>query len=358
MILAPTPESIDQVAARLRAGGIAAIPTETVYGLAANALDPNACAQVFAAKERPTFDPLIVHLAGADPIQTLEESQLVNVEALNDRARAHLRKLAERFWPGPLTLVLPKTARVPDLVTSGLPSVAIRFPSHPIAQAILKACGKPLAAPSANRFGRISPTRAEHVLKELGDRVDLILDGGPCQIGLESTVLRIDPTGGLELLRPGKVSAEEISQATGQSVFQGTARLDSGPQVAPGMLASHYAPTKKLRMLSAAVADLNPSDLKAADFQSATINGQIGLLVVLGDAQKAGRRLSDLLGVPVRPYTLSPMGNLNEAAQNLFAVLREMDTQADLSVLITEPGPQGPGLAHAIRDRLTRASSG
>lgn len=355
MILAPTPENIERTAAHLREGGIAAIPTETVYGLAANALDSAACAQVFASKERPTFDPLIVHLAAqqdTSPFETLRKSGLIAWSFFSTDAIQTIEALAHRFWPGPLTLVLPKTEAVPDLVTAGLPSVAVRFPSHPVAQALLRATDRPLAAPSANRFGRISPTQAEHVFEELGDRVEWILDGGPCEVGLESTVLQVQTNGELTLLRPGKVSAEEIVLVAGRSVRAGTARLDAGPQVAPGMLASHYAPRKPLFILPLPVANLSEGHISAIQKHP----GKIGLLALSGNTARLEEELSRRLdGRPVRALSLSENGDLAKAAQNLFAVMRELDRDPELSFLVSEPAPEGSGLAHAIRDRLGRA---
>ena len=195
--------SVEHAASILRAGGLVALPTETVYGLAANALDPVAVAKIFAAKERPFFDPLIVHLA--------ELSWLPKVAS---EFPPIAQKLAKRFWPGPLTLVLPKTDAVPDLVTSGLPNVAVRIPDHELTRKVLRLADVPVAAPSANPFGRLSPTTAEHVRRQLGDRVDAILDGGPCRVGVESTILKIDGNRAT-LLRLGGAPIEEIESLIG-----------------------------------------------------------------------------------------------------------------------------------------------
>lgn len=191
-LLQPTAENLARAGEALRRGELVGMPTETVYGLAGNALDAEAVARIFAVKERPTFDPLIVHVAPElRGLDAFGEAELVDVAALDGDARTHIEALISRFWPGPLTLVLPRGARVPDLVTSGLATVAVRMPRHPVAQALIRAAQRPLAAPSANRFGRISPTSAADVQAELGDRIGLILDGGSSEVGVESTVLAI-----------------------------------------------------------------------------------------------------------------------------------------------------------------------
>lgn len=227
-------EAIARAAATLRAGGLVALPTETVYGLAANARDPRAVAKVFAAKGRPADHPLIVHLA--------------STEQVADWARAVpgcVRDLARHYWPGPLTLVLKRAPGVPDVVTGGQDTVALRLPAHPVAQALLQAFGDGLCAPSANRFGRISPTTARHVREELGDAVDLVLDGGPCSVGIESTI--VDLSGGRpRLLRPGAVPADRLAALLGERLLP--ARADT-PRT-PGNLPAHYAPRTPLQLLA------------------------------------------------------------------------------------------------------------
>ena len=229
---------VSHAAALLAAGRLVAFPTETVYGLGAHALDTAAVARVFDAKERPHFDPLIVHVA--------EPQQAVR---LTSSFPPFAQRLAEQFWPGPLTLVLPKSDVVPDLVTAGLPNVALRVPSHPVAQSLLRQSGLPIAAPSANRFGQISPTSAAHVASQLGDRIDYILEGGDCDVGLESTVLYLvtDPP---MLLRPGGVTQEELEAVIGPlDVITQTTGGDNQPQASPGLLARHYAPRTPLRLV-------------------------------------------------------------------------------------------------------------
>ena len=236
-VASPTPEAISRAVELLRAGQVIGLPTETVYGLAGDGLNPAALARIFEVKQRPLFDPLILHFADAAGAFDLAE-----------QIPTHARELAQRFWPGPLTLVLRKREIVPDLATSGLPHVALRVPAHPVAQALLRAFGGPLAAPSANRFGRISPTDAQAVHAELGDAVPLILDGGPCAVGLESTVLLLSENQPV-LLRAGGVSVEEIEAIIGS--VQHATPVDERPQ-APGQLKHHYAPRKPLRVVSSA----------------------------------------------------------------------------------------------------------
>ena len=232
----PIITDIDRAAAALRSGQLVAFATETVYGLGANALDINAVARIFEAKNRPHFDPLIVHIA--------EESWLTR---LTTDVPISARKLIDAFWPGPLTLVLPKTDIVPDLVTSGLPDVAIRMPSHEQARQLLLAADLPIAAPSANPFGQLSPTTAEHVASTLGDRIELILDGGPCSVGVESTVV-LTGSGQPTLLRHGGIAQEDIERVVGPVAVQQSTDRPGAPS--PGMLPQHYAPRTPLALLN------------------------------------------------------------------------------------------------------------
>lgn len=334
-VLAADAAAIIEAAGILRAGGVVAIPTETVYGLAAVAFDEAAVARIFRAKDRPSFDPLIVHLGDPDLAAT------VNLMRLSPAARAAAAALTAAFWPGPLTLVLPRGARVPDLVVSGLDTVAVRMPRHPVALAVIRAVGAPLAAPSANRFGRISPTSAADVVAELGDRIPLVLDGGPCAVGVESTVVALDGDGALTLYRPGGISPEAIARAAGRPL----ARAAASP-ASPGMLPSHYAPRKPLRLLDAPAAAL----ARAPEHGGARTLG----LLSFSD-ESAGAALGALTGRPVVLRVLSPAGDLEEAARGLFAALRALDA-SDADILYAEPVPGG-GLGHAIRDRLARAAA-
>jgi L-threonylcarbamoyladenylate synthase len=303
----------------LREGQVIGLPTETVYGLAADALNPAALARIFEVKQRPLFDPLIVHLAEAAGAWKL-------ATAVPEIAH----RLAARFWPGPLTLVLPKKDFVPDLATSGLPNVALRVPAHPVAQALLRAFDGPLAAPSANRFGRISPTDAQAVWSELGDAVPLILDGGPCGIGLESTVLDLSGASPV-LLRAGGVPVEELEALVGP--LERARPVDDKP-AGPGQMKHHYAPRKPLRLVRT-VAEI-PADAEP------------GWLAF--DKQPAVR---DFLGVV---ENLSSSGDLREAAARFFCALRRLDDDPRVTAIYAIPLPDH-GLGLAINERLTRAAS-
>jgi L-threonylcarbamoyladenylate synthase len=314
-IVPATSQNLDRAAALLRDGGVVAFPTETVYGLGANAFDARAVARIFEIKRRPAFDPLIVHV--------LDETMLARVVAEIPLAA---RTLIARFWPGPLTLVLPKQSGVPELVTSGLPTVAVRIPAHPIARALLERSGLALAAPSANPFGRLSPTRAEHVDRMLGESVDLIVDGGAAQHGIESTIVGFQPTA--VLLRPGAISAAAIESAIG-AIAAATVRDGDAP-TASGQLPHHYAPRTPIRLVD--VDDVPPSARARAGF--------IGL----------SRRPQGYAEVRL----LSEDGDLREAAARLFATLHELD-ELGLERIDAEPVPE-EGLGIAIMDRLRRAT--
>jgi L-threonylcarbamoyladenylate synthase len=309
-----------RAAALLRAGQLVAIPTETVYGLAGNALDAGAVAEIFRVKNRPRFDPLIIHLAQAEQIPEYAAH-------FPDGAR----RLAEAFLPGPLSLLLPKRPIVPDLVTAGSPLVAIRVPAHPLTQELLAQLDFPLAAPSANPFGYISPTTPQHVAHQLGDKIPYILDGGPTAVGVESTIVSFAETEP-EVLRKGGLAVEEIEAVLGTPV-RVRAHSSSNPQ-APGMLKSHYAPRVPFRV----------GDLKELAREHA--GQRFGVLAFL-------RALPQ---VPAdRQRILSPTGDLAEAARNLFAAMRDLDEQ-DLDLIIAEWLPER-GLGRAINDRLRRAEA-
>lgn len=311
-IVAATKESIDRAAQALARGEIVAFPTETVYGLGANALDASAVAKVFAAKDRPRFNPLIVHVLG------LEEAD--RYAAVNDAARMLIRA----FWPGPLSLVLPRKegCAIADLVSAGLDTIALRAPSHPVARALLRAAKLPIAAPSANRSGRISPTTAAHVEAELGSLPAMILDGGACTLGLESTVLGIEDDK-VALLRLGARPRQEIETVLGRKLVKPT---PSGHVTSPGQLATHYAPATPLRV--------NASRPHS------------------GEALLAFGHAPDFAGPTIN---LSPRGDLVEAAANFFASLRKLD-EAGVETIAVMPIPDR-GLGEAINDRLKRASS-
>jgi L-threonylcarbamoyladenylate synthase len=312
-IIPAIPAAIANAARALRDGGLVAFPTETVYGLGGDATNDAAVARIFAAKDRPRFNPLIVH------VPDLVEAGAIAL--FDERAR----QAARRFWPGPLTLVLPRRAGggVSLLASAGLDTVAIRVPAHPVAQALLRATCRPLAAPSANRSGRVSPTEAAHVAAELGDGVALVLDGGRSTIGVESTVL--DLTGARPtVLRPGGVTFEALTEALGPIEVAGA---DPAAPRSPGQQTSHYAPALPLRMN---VVDVRPGEA----------------LLAFGAAAPDG--FAEVLN-------LSPRGDLVEAAANLFGMLRRLDRR-DLTGIAVMPIPEH-GLGRAINDRLRRAAA-
>ena len=305
----------NDAARRLRAGEPVAIPTETVYGLAANAFDPEAVLRVFAIKERPTFDPLIVHIGHKEQMDTL-------VHPVSEEVRA----LMHHFWPGPLTLVLPKRPIVPDIVTSGLDTVGVRMPAHPITLRLLRTLEFPLAAPSANPFGYVSPTSAQHVMDQLGDRIPYILDGGSCSVGVESTIIGWED-GRPAQYRAGGVPIEAIEEVIGRVI--GATRTVV-PR-APGMLAGHYAPRKPVLV----------GDVHALLRAHAT--KKVGVISLATDF---GASFNEVL---------SARRDLHEAARNLFAALRRLDAST-VEVIIAEVFPE-EGLGRAINDRLQRASA-
>lgn len=300
--------AIADAATLLRDGRLVAFPTETVYGLGADATNGKAVAAIFAAKERPRFNPLIVHVGSR--AQAGEHVVFCTAAAM----------LAEAFWPGPLTLVLPRRADTPLslLVSAGLDTVAVRAPSHPVARKLIAAAGTPLAAPSANPSGTVSPTRARHVQDGLGDRIAMILDGGPTPVGLESTVIGFDGEHGV-MLRPGGVAREDIERIVGPL----RSPVPDGPVTSPGQLSSHYAPKAHIRLNAEAARD--------------------------GEAL-----LGFGAGAPAEVLNLSRSGNLAEAAANLFAMLRALDAEAEAIAVMPIPAN---GLGEAINDRLKRAAA-
>ncbi|MFK7777313.1 MAG: L-threonylcarbamoyladenylate synthase [Gimesia sp.] len=308
----------------IRSGELVAFATETVYGLGANALNPEAVAKIFEAKERPFFDPLIVHISNVNQLDQL-------TLGLSKQAE----KLAEQFWPGPLTLVVPKTEIVPDLVTSGLDSVAIRIPAHPIARQLLEATNLPIAAPSANKFGRISPTMAHHVEEQLGSEIKLILDGGACTIGVESTVIQCSNNLPV-LLRPGGISLEEIESCIGKiRLAEIEDHAEAKSPVSPGMLPRHYAPRTRLMIVN------NLDEVPAKE-----VNGLLSLypleLTILKGCQFSAQEI------------LSPIGDLRVAAGKLFTALRNLDA-AGVDNIIALRMPE-KGLGRTINNRLERAA--
>ena len=326
----PEPDVIRRAADVIRAGGLVAFPTETVYGLGANALSTDAVSGIFTAKGRPATNPLIVHISGmvrnhpqVPQTHTVPDvSEVLNVASAWPATAA---RLAARFWPGPLTLVVPKHDNVPDIVTAGGPTVAVRCPNHPVARALIRATGTPLAAPSANRSTELSPTRAEHVLKSLNGRIDLLLDGGPCSGGLESTV--VDVTAEFpRVLRPGLITVPMLEEVCGRVEF-GTA--SGGIARAPGQMVKHYSPRTPLVL--ADDADAEHQRLREGGFR----------VISLGhDLIYAYKSIS---------------GDPEEYAADLYAVLHELDSGQYDRIVIEMP-PDTPEWA-AVRDRLTRAAA-
>jgi L-threonylcarbamoyladenylate synthase len=337
---APDPQAIAEAAAVLRAAGLVAFPTETVYGLGANALDAAAVQRVFAAKERPAADPLIVHLADVHDLPLVAAQVPPAAE-----------RLARAFWPGPLTLIMPRAAAVPPEVSAGRATVAVRLPSHPVARALIRAAATPIAAPSANRFGHTSPTTADHVLADLDGRIEMVLDAGPTPIGLESTVLDLtSPTP--TVLRPGGINLTDLAGVLG-TVALAERRAAPEPtaepgMISPGLLERHYAPTTDLWLYSGP-----PEQGRAwlaAQLQAQTAAGRrVGLLVCDEDAAE----LAALGGAPdVEP--LGPAHDLAQIGRRLYAALRALDSRRPDVILARDFGDSG--LALAIADRLARAA--
>ena len=311
-------EAIRHAAGIIKKGGIVAFPTETVYGLGANAFNPLAVARVFEVKGRPSFDPLIIHVAHPQDLERL-------VKEIPSPAE----KLMKRFWPGPLTVVLVKKEEVPDIVTAGLPSVAVRMPKHPMTLDLIVQAGCPLVGPSANPFGYLSPTTAEHVRKQLGDQIDFILDGGPCEVGVESTIVSFHE-GAPRLLRPGGVPLEEVESIIGKVDIT---PVEKEKPLAPGMLPKHYAPRTPII--------IDHHDKALPTYR----DKKIGLLAFQGPTTSFPFQHIEVL---------SKKGDMKEAAANLFAAIRRLDA-LNLDMIIAEAIPE-VGLGRAIMDRLRRAS--
>ncbi|MCC5830754.1 MAG: threonylcarbamoyl-AMP synthase [Phycisphaeraceae bacterium] len=315
---------LEAAAATIRRGGLVAMPTETVYGLAADATDARAVARIFEAKGRPRFDPLIVHV-----------DRIERALHLTGQWPQAAHQLAEAFWPGPLTIILPRGDSIPDLVTAGLPTVAIRMPAHDWALELIRRADRPLAAPSANRFGHVSPTEARHVVGDLGSSVDLVLDAGPTACGIESTIVMPGEAGSVVLLRPGAITTERLEAVLGRKVAFPPAEPRSRGITAPGMLARHYAPRIPMRMVG----------LDAEVVYRPPGAGEWGLISP-ARVQHEGFAVAELL---------SPDGDMAEAAMRLFGTMRKLE-EMSLDGLLAVAAPQG-GLGGAINDRLRRAST-
>ncbi len=309
--------SVSEAAQLLKQGEVVAIPTETVYGLAGNAFEPKALAKIFAAKERPTFDPLIVHIADIEQLKDVAQN-------IPDAAY----KLAEAYWPGPMTIILPKKDCIPDLCTSGLPSVAVRFPSHPIAQAIIKESGLPLAAPSANLFKHVSPTTAEHVAAQLADRIAGIVDGGACEVGVESSIISLvgeKPT----VLRPGAITPEMFRKILGDVDIKESTSKPGQAMQAPGQCDTHYRPQVPLFYGEVPTGYKLPANTVRIAF-------------------------GDNVGPIPATVNLSETKNLTEATAKLYALMHDLDLP-EYDLILVDPIPN-EGVGMAINDRLKRAS--
>lgn len=334
-LLPVTDAALEKAAEILREGGLVAFPTETVYGLGANALNPEAVAAIFAAKGRPADNPLIAHIC--------DTAQLDGLVRIPDAAPA----LMEAFWPGPLTILMPRTSAVPDVVTAGLDTVAIRMPSHPVAQAMLRACGLPVAAPSANRSGKPSPTTAAHVLADMDGRIPLILDGGPCDVGLESTV--IDVTHGAPtILRPGGVTKAMLEKVLGHVEVAGSVLrpLQAGEKaLSPGMRYRHYSPDGQVSLVEGDEADV----VEALEilFRQAEKNGHRACVMCFSEHVEALKAC--------RPHDIGSRDNPEEVARRLFDTLRRLDTEG-MDVIFSEVVP-AEGIGLAVMNRLGRAAS-
>ena len=347
-IVAPaTPETIARAVEIIRAGGLVAFPTETVYGLGANALDANAVARIYAAKQRALNDPLIVHVATPSPNpsrSTGGETDALRADGvvgeLSDIQLKLVQQLSNCFWPGPLTLVLPRGVNVPANVSAGLDTVAVRMPDHPIAQALIQASGVPIAAPSANRFGHVSPTIAQHVLDDLDGRIDMLLDGGPTRIGVESTVLDLtsDPPC---VLRPGGITRKQLADSLNLELeFGANANSNSKLKLSsPGMLDKHYAPNAQL------VICRDIDNLLAHGSRLTAHGSRVGVLLL--SSQRAACEMMHpqfVLGESV-----------SDIARNLYAGLRALDS-AGVDVILMTDVPRD-GIGEAIADRLKRAAA-
>jgi L-threonylcarbamoyladenylate synthase len=323
--LSNSPQDIARAAEILRNGGTVAFPTETVYGLGANALDPNAVANIFLAKDRPHWDPLIVHVSN--------RAMLDQVATVSEQAE----RLIKAFWPGPLTLLLPRTEEISDAVTANRPLVGVRMPAHPLAHALIEATGLPLAAPSANRFGRISPTTAAHVLQDLDHRIDAVIDGGATSVGVESTVLDPNPSP-MILYRPGAITPAMLESIAGPVTTYTAPQQTTTPQSlpSPGIGMRHYAPRARLILVDSE-ADMNS--------HLATTEGRIGVMLPSNWTISTNH-------AEVFPW--SSIEDPTALAQTLFAGLRDLDDRGVTTILCPLPNPEGLGLA--IRDRLKKAA--
>ena len=318
-ILQATPANLDKLATALSEGDVVAVPTETVYGLAGNALDPSAIAKIYEAKNRPSRNPLIVHIGHLEQLKDIAE------------ASKEAEALAETFWPGPLTMILPKKPVVPDRVTAGLDTVAVRMPSHPVFRELAERCSFPLAAPSANPFGYVSPTKAQHVQEQMKGRIQWVLEGGACNRGIESTILSLANPDEPVLLRHGSISAEQLSEALDKPVSTpDTLAADQGQSLpSPGLMKRHYSPHTPVQL-----------------FEGREPENDAHSAVVFLTADSCSKP---------NHFALSQEGDLEEVARNLYHLLQELDQQGFKAIILELPENNGTGTA--IRDRMHRAAA-
>jgi len=334
----PALSEIDEAAQALQAGQLVAFPTETVYGLGANALDCEAVKKIFAAKGRPAHDPLIVHI-----------SDLSMLEQVVSQVSAEAMRLAKHFWPGPLTLIMPKHANIPDEVTAGLGNVAVRMPSHPVALTLIHQAGLPIAAPSANRFGHTSPTSAAHVLADLDSRIEMVLDGGSTPIGVESTVLDVTQSPA-RILRPGGVTFEELQDLLETVLLNGqkTSQAEDVPQISPGLLSRHYAPKAVLVLFESEGDQLVCAEMREKVELLLSQGKRVGVMCAVED-------IPYFEGLDVDLRLLGSVDRLEDIARGLYLALRSLDEAGVDFIVAREFGSQGIGLA--IQDRLRRAAT-
>ena len=345
--------SIDEAVKILSAEGVVALPTETVYGLAASALNQAACEKIFLAKGRPSFNPLVVHVLKMDnQLPYLNGLGIIDLTQLSEKGLNTARSLTSKFWPGPLTIVMPKGGRLAPAVTAGLSTVAVRAPAHPIFQAVLKQLDCPLAAPSANRSLRVSPSSAQDVWEELSGKIPMIIDGGPCQVGLESTIVEINEDGSLTILRPGGISNDELQENAFLLVDlqsdESSIRVESIK--APGMMKEHYRPRKPVIKIAKSTQLID--ELKSRGWDKLK---KIHVICLDGPADSLGSLVTGYMGL-VSCDTLSQSGDDSEVARGLYAALRKYDRSEAELLVIVDPERTGK-LWDAINDRLIRATA-
>lgn len=359
-LLNATADNIEVVVQALHQGDVVGLPTETVYGLAGNALDEEAIAKIFYYKSRPSFDPLIVHVPETlTSCHALAEAEIIDLKQMTQPQMVTCDQLMHRFWPGPLTIIFPKHKRISDLVTSSLDTVGLRAPAHPVAQEVLKKSKLPLAAPSANQFGRISPTKSQHVIEELGAHLNYCLEGGECTIGLESTIVRVNQDGTVFVLRPGGVSIDLLSESLKDS-FQGIHKELGLPAIAahapmaPGLLESHYAPRKPMFRINGLFKEINFLDLKNQFLKTSAIKSA-AVLSIFPLNSEIKHHFNELFDEVNFYYLAEEESDSLSGAHHLFSQLRKLD-HSDVDLILCELPQSSKGLWPAICDRLSRAS--